>query len=235
MRTILISGASRGIGYEIAKHSLRDGHRISIGVRDPSDLIGTDLEVNESNQDRLFISTYNANNPQQAKDWVSKTINKYGEFDSIINCAGIFKRTPFNFSTGREREVKELIETNIMGPWFLMKESWKYLLKTNEARIIVLVSMSGVRSKGSLAGYTVSKFGLMGLCQTIRNEGWEHGLRVTAICPSWVNTTMAEGLKDITKEDITQPKDLASIISLLLKLPNSCIPFELKVNCNLEI
>jgi len=94
--------------------------------------------------------------------------------------------------------------------------------------------MSGKRSKGNLAGYSASKFALMGLCQTIRNEGWGKGIRVTAICPSWVNTEMAAEIESISKEKMTQPEDIASLCSQLLEFPNSCIPFEIGINCNLE-
>ena len=80
--------------------------------------------------------------------------------------------------------------------------------------------MSGKRSKGRLAGYTASKFALMGLCQTMRNEGWEQGIRVTAVCPSWVNTDMAAGVSSLPKPAMTQPQDLAALTSQLLTLPN---------------
>ena len=99
---------------------------------------------------------------------------------------------------------------------------------------MVLVSMSGKRSKGRLAGYTASKFALMGLCQTMRNEGWAQGIRVTAICPSWVNTDMAAAVNAMPQEAMSQPGDIASLTTQLLELPNSCVPFELAVSCNLE-
>ena len=109
------------------------------------------------------------------------------------------------------------------------------LIKTKISRIIVLVSMSGIRSKGKLAGYSMSKFALMSLCQTMRNEGWEHGLRVSAICPSWENTDMADGIKsEVSSERMTQPQDIADICSTILKLPNTSVPFEVKINCSFE-
>ena len=121
-----------------------------------------------------------------------------------------------------------------MGPWHLTKDAWPELCRNKTSRIIVLVSMSGKRVKGNLAGYSVSKFALMGLCQAIRNEGWEKGVRVTAICPSWVNTDMANQISSLPKEMMTQSEDIASLASDLLKLPNSCIPFEIAINCNIE-
>ena len=74
----------------------------------------------------------------------------------------------------------------------------------------------------------------MGLCQTMRNEGWAQGIRVTAICPSWVNTDMATAVNAIPKEAMSQPGDIASLTAQLLELPNSCVPFELALSCNLE-
>ncbi len=234
MRTILISGANRGIGYSIAKRALKDGHRISLGVRDPKMMIGTELEPKKGSNEQILISRYDANQPESAKIWINNTISKFKKFDTIINCAGIFKKTPFLFDSHEEKDINDLWETNVKGPWYLIKEAWNELIRSDNSRVIVLVSMSGIRSKGNLAGYSVSKFALMGLCQTIRNQGWNKGLRVTAICPSWVNTQMASEVNIIRKEEMSQPEDIASITSLLLQLPNSSVPFEIKVNCNLE-
>ena len=72
----------------------------------------------------------------------------------------------------------------------------------------------------------------MGLCQTMRNDGWDQGIRVTAICPSWVNTDMAAAVQAMPAEAMSQPGDIAALTS---QLPNSCVPFELAVSCNLEV
>ncbi len=235
MRTILISGASRGIGRCIAEKALQDGHRISLGLRDPSKIKGSKLDPEISGHDKILICPYEATDPNKAKAWVESTVAQFNSIDSVINSAGIFIRTEFNFPDKSQNEVRNLFEVNVMGPWLLTRAAWSELIKVKNARVIFLVSMSGKRSKGKLAGYSVSKFALMGLCQTIRNEGWEKGIRVTAICPSWVNTDMASEVKKIPKEEMTQPEDIAAITSGLLNMPNSCIPFEVSVNCTLEI
>ena len=235
MRTILISGASRGIGNSIAIKALEEGHRISLGVRNLKAFTDTKLDPNISGSDRILLHHYEATEPETAKKWVESTIHHFGNFDSLINCAGIFRRTRFLFEKGEEKEIDALWKINVLAPWVLSKEAWNEISNNGKGRIIYLVSMSGKRSKGNLAGYSTSKFALMGLCQTVRNEGWSKGVRVTAICPSWVNTTMAAEVKLIKKEEMTQPEDIATICSNLLELPNSCIPFEIGLNCNLEI
>jgi NAD(P)-dependent dehydrogenase (short-subunit alcohol dehydrogenase family) len=138
------------------------------------------------------------------------------------------------YEAGQEPEIEQLWQVNVLGPWRLVRAAWPQLAAHGAGRIVVLVSMSGKRSKGRLAGYTASKFALMGLCQTMRNEGWEQGIRVTAVCPSWVNTDMAAGVSSLPKTEMSQPGDLAALTSQLLALPNSCVPFELAVNCTLE-
>ena len=75
----------------------------------------------------------------------------------------------------------------------------------------------------------------MSLCQTMRNEGWNEGIRVTAICPGWVNTDMAKGINHFPKEDMTQTTDIANICSNLLELPNTSVPFEIALNCQIEV
>ena len=234
MRTILISGASRGIGKAIAIQALKEGNKVSLGIRDPEVLKDSILDPNISGSDRVLINTYDIFNKKSLNKWIEKTLEKFGSFDSVINSSGIFSPTRFLYDDFEENSIKELLEVNLMGPWKLIRESWDEIKKNGQGRVIVLVSMSGKRSKGSLAGYTASKFALMGLCETIRNEGWESGIRVSAICPGWVNTDMAKQVTSIKKKEMSQPEDIALITTNLLKLPNSSVPFEIKVNCNLE-
>ena len=230
----MISGASRGIGRAIALKILNDGHQVSLGLRDLSIHKGTNLDPLIASKNNLNNYYYDALNINSAKEWVKNTIKDFGGIDTIIHCAGIIKKTELLFPDNKLIEIDELFKVNVMGPWILTKEAWKYLQLSREGRIQVLVSMSGKRSKSNLAGYSVSKFGLMSLCQTMRNEGWNEGIRVTAICPGWVNTRMSSQIKEINKEKMTQAEDIALISSTLLKLPNSSIPFEIPINCNLE-
>ena len=234
MRTLLISGASRGIGRSIAERLLADGHRLSLGLRNPQALAGTALDPAVAGADRVLLHPYDAEVPAAADAWVQASTAHFGGFDSVIHSAGIFSRAGVLFEAGQEEEINRTMAVNLMGPWWLTRAAWPQLAAHGEGRLQVLVSMSGKRSKGRLAAYTASKFALLGLCQTMRNEGWEAGIRVTAICPGWVNTDMAAAVQAIPAEAMTQPQDIADLSADLLRLPNSAVPFELAINCTLE-
>ena len=234
MRKIIISGASRGIGKAIALKLLNEGHYISLGVRKKEDLINTSLDPKLNNTEKLIVNYYNAMDRNSSKEWVERTVKTFKTIDTIIHCAGIFKRTGLIFNDNELLDIDNLWKVNVMGPWILTKDAWNYLSMSNSGRIIVLVSMSGKRSKGNLASYSMSKFALMSLCQTMRNEGWKKGIRVTAICPGWVNTDMAKEINEFQKKEMTQPIDIAEICTNLLALPNSSVPFEIAINCQLE-
>ena len=228
-RTVLSTGASRGIGRAVAEHCLAEGHRLCLGLRDPAAVKGTLLD-----NAHVLPVAYDASQPEQATSLVDAATSWAGGVDALIHCAGILHRTPLLFEDGQEAELEELWRVNVMGPWWLTRSAWPHLRSCGHGRIQVLVSMSGKRVKGRMAGYPVSKFGLMALCQSMRNEGFDHGIRVTAICPSWVNTAMALSVSSVPAESMTQPRDLACLMGRLLELPDAAVPFEIAVNCALE-
>lgn len=235
LRTLLISGASRGIGRAIAERALAEGHRLSLGVRDPTGLpAGRLLEAVRRCPEQVLLHPYDACDPSQASTWVAATLAHFGGIDGLIHCAGVFSRVGLLFEDGQEQDIEALWRVNLMGPWWLTRAAWPALVASGDGRVITLVSMSGQRVKGPLAAYPCSKFALMALCQSMRNEGWDAGLRVTAICPGWVNTSMASQVTALPASAMTQPEDLAALAAQLLRLPASAVPFELNINCVLE-
>ena len=235
MRTILISGANRGIGLNIAYRELKDGNRISVGIRDIESIKGSIIDPNKWPEGKIIINKYDALDKISAQEWINNTIKKFGGFDSVINCSGIFSKVPFLYKDDDEKEILNTLNINFLAIWNLCRLSWEQLCVSGRGRIIVLVSMSGKRSKGDLAAYSSSKFALMGLCQTMKNKGWEKNIRITSICPGWVNTRMAENISSLNKSSMTQPEDIAEICSTILKLPKQSVPFEIALNCNYEV
>jgi len=149
----------------------------------------------------------------------------------VINCAGILKKV--QFEDDNEEELDSLWEINVKAPWRLTRAAFPYLKQSGEGRIINLVTMSGKRVKGTLAGYSASKFPFLALSQSMRNVGWDDGIRATAICPSFVNTDMVKEV-NLAPQMMTPPEDVAKVISTVLSLPNTAYIGEVLINFGLE-
>ena len=230
-----MTGASSGIGLKIAHKELIAGNRLSIGIRDFKTIEESIISSKRWPKEQIIYNKYDALNKSSSKDWISNTIKAFGGFDTLINSAGILSKVPFLYEDSDLDEIEKTMKINFLSVWDLCRLCWDNLCSSNDGRIISIVSMSGKRSKGDLAAYSCSKFALMSLCETMRNKGWNKGIRVTAICPSWVNTKMSSEVKSIKKNEMSQPEDIAEICTTILKLPKQSVPFEVAINCNLEI
>ena len=116
MRKILISGASRGIGKAIALKLLKEGHSLSLGVRNKENLTNTPLDPKSNHPERFLVHNYDATDQNSSKKWVAKTVENFGNIDTIIHCAGIFKRTNLLFNDNEMKDIEELWKVNVMGP-----------------------------------------------------------------------------------------------------------------------
>ena len=114
MRTILISGASRGIGLNIAHKELKEGNRISVGIRNLESLKGSVIDPIKWPEGRIIINEYDALNKISAENWIKNTMDEFGEFDSVINCSGVLSKVPFLYKDGDEEDILNTLNINFL-------------------------------------------------------------------------------------------------------------------------
>lgn len=223
-RVVMISGANRGIGRAQAEVLLAKGYRLSLGARKPealSDLAG----------ERVLTAAYDALSLPSASAWVEATVSHFGQIDGLVNNAGVSLHT--TLEEGADEDFEHLWQVNAMGPLRLTRLVLPHLKRSGCGRIANVVSLSGKRVLGDNAGYQMSKFASMALAHATRRAGWEDGVRVTAVCPSYVATDMT--LKySYPREEMIQPEDLCELVATVMALPNNASVAELLVNCRLE-
>ena len=95
------------------------------------DLFNTKLDPRTNNSDSFLVHTYDATDQNSSKEWVDKTFEIFKSIDTIIHCAGIFKRTNLLFNDNEMKDIEDLWKVNVMGPWILTKHAWKYLSLSN--------------------------------------------------------------------------------------------------------
>lgn len=228
-RIALISGARRGIGAAIAQTLLEADYAVSIGLRG-----GAKPDWAQSvAAERLHIQDYDATDPNAEALWAQAALARFNRIDAVIANAGIMIRK--TVIEAEDDDIRQLMEVNVLAPRRLVKAAWQALAESGRGRVIVLASLSGKRVKSAASGsYALSKFAAVALTHGIRQDGYEMGIRATAVCPGFVATDMTVGLTDRAAEAMTQPRDLARMVALLLDLPNEAIVAELAVNCQLE-
>lgn len=222
-RVVMVSGASRGIGRAVVERLIDGGYRVSAGVRDSRGLVGSD---------RLMLHRYDAESLPSAEAWVAATIERFGRVDGLINAAGINPEA--NLTDPDEMALDAMMLINVKAPMRLIRLALPHLAKCGEGRVINVASMSGKRVRNSNAGYAMTKFALLALSHAVRQYGWEHGIRATAICPSFVATDMTAHVTKWPRERMSDPRDIAELIATVLRLPNTATIAELLVNCRLE-
>nr|WP_321507413.1 SDR family NAD(P)-dependent oxidoreductase [uncultured Celeribacter sp.] len=227
-RIALISGASRGIGAAVAQTLFNSGWTVSLGMRTP---VMPDWA--KEAPEHVHVFAYDASDEKSAKDWASEVMAQHGKIDAVVANAGIMiPKTPVEIT---DAEMTKLLDINVQGPRRLAAASWDGLKASGTGRVIILGSLSGKRVKSARSGsYSISKFAAVGLAHGLRHAGFDDGIRATAVCPGFVATDMAMSLTERAAEAMTDPKDLARVIEMLINLPGEASVSEFCVNCQLE-
>ncbi|MQB09913.1 SDR family NAD(P)-dependent oxidoreductase [Agrobacterium sp. ICMP 6402] len=221
-RVIMVSGASRGLGLAITTRLHEAGFTVAAGARNPATI---------AVKDGLSANRYDAEEAGSAEAWVDAVAARYGRIDGLVNCAGINPKVRV-MDTGEE-SLDQMWRINVKGPLRVTRAAIPHLVKTGQGRVINVASLAG-RRVGSNVGYAMTKFAVVALTHGIRQELWDSGVRATALCPGYIATDMTSGETEVTREDMTQPADLAEMVETLLRLPNNLSVAELLVNCRKE-
>jgi NAD(P)-dependent dehydrogenase (short-subunit alcohol dehydrogenase family) len=229
-RVIMVSGAAGGIGQAVGRCLHAKGYAVSLA---DLDLPALDAAVAGLAGPRLMTHAYDARDLASAEAWVAATLAHHGRLDGLVNIAGI--SAPAGIEEADEAALEAQWAVNARGPLRLTRLALPRLKAAGDGRIVNLVSLSGKRVDGLAVGYNMSKFAMRGLSHTTLAAAWDSGVRVTAVCPGWVNTDMAtrDGAP-LAPEEMIQPADLAELIATAIALPNSASISELVVNCVYE-
>ena len=222
-RVAMISGANRGLGAAVARQLTNQGWRLSLGMRspEPPDWV--------ANDERVQTHRYEATAGEE-QSWVSATLDQFGRIDAVIANAGIM--IPGSVIEAEDADLDAMYEVNVKAPRRLAKSAWPALKACGSGRVIIVASLSGKRVASPRSSlYSMTKYAAVALAHGLRHEGWEHGIRATALCPGLVSTEMGKGLFPDKANDMTTAEDVARLASLALDLSNTASVAELHVNC----
>ncbi|GAA0378437.1 3-ketoacyl-ACP reductase [Bacillus horti] len=216
-KTALITGSGKGIGKATAIALAKEGVHVGLMARTEADLKSLAAEI-EPTGVKVAYATADIASLEQVEKTVESLTSELGSFDILINNAGIGKFG--GFLDLSPEDWKAIIDVNVMGTYYVTRAVLPQLIEKNGGDIINISSTAGQKGAPLTSAYSASKFGVLGLTESLALEVRKHNIRVTALTPSTVATELAvnANLTDGNPETVMQPEDLAEFIVAQLKL-----------------
>lgn len=200
MSVVLITGASTGIGEDIAKTLAEKGHKVYAGVRSEKDYQAYE-SLNQQSLIPVYLDVTNEEHINNAYDLIT---NNNEKIDILINNAGIVVASPFE--TLAVEKMKFQLEVNFFGPFRLMQKFMNQL-KQSKGKILNIGSTAGLVAWPFNSAYTASKFALDGLSQSLNVELNCVGVKVITIAPGSVKTPIWDKATDGFSKTIDENPD----------------------------
>ena len=214
----IITGGSRGLGKATAIAFAKLGIDVAITGRNEAKLKETVAELKALDVN-AFYEVFDVGNYEEVKTGIKNIISNLGTVDILVNNAGIA-----SFGSFTEMEVsvwEKIIQTNVLGMYYVTKEVLPYLIDKNEGDIINVSSTAGLNGNANVSAYSASKFAVIGLSESLMKEVRKNNIRVNTLTPSTIASDMALelGITDGNPEKVLQPEDFAQLIVAGLQLP----------------
>ena len=205
-RTALVSGANRGIGFEIVRQLARLGVLAVIGARDPQDGAKA-AEKLQSEGLEVPVVALDVDREESAAEAVAEVKRLYGRLDILVNNAAILVDEPGGFNASffdlKSDTVRRTMETNLLGPIRLIQAALPLMREQGYGRIVNVSSIAGqLTEMGSgYPAYRMSKAALNALTRLTASEIGAGDIKINSMCPGWVRTDMGGANADRSVEE----------------------------------
>ena len=213
----LITGAGKGIGRAIAIALASEGVNVGLIARTEADLNAVAEEVKALGV-KVAIAIADVSKINDVNTAVEKIQDQLGNIDILINNAGTAAFG--NFLTLQPAEWENQVKVNLFGVYYVTRAVLPQMIERKTGDIINVSSTAGLNGNAVTSAYSASKFGVMGLTNSLMLEVRKHNIRVSALTPSTVLTDLAKSANLITgdAEKVMHPEDFAELIVSHLKL-----------------
>ncbi|MEI7483142.1 MAG: SDR family oxidoreductase [Ignavibacteriota bacterium] len=224
----IVTGASRGIGLAIATELAGLGYSLGIVARTKPDIERAAESIRKQYPEVMVIDeAFDVVDGASTKNFVRRVSEELGTVSVLVNNAGDYKTGTSLMPT---EETQRMMDVNFLAATRFVQAVLPSMKKSGRGYIFNIASMCGVQAFSDVGNYCASKYALVGYSSSLAQELAATGIKVTAVCPSWVNTRQAEGAP-IEPDEMIQTNDIALTIRYLLTLGMSASIREIVIHC----
>lgn len=230
MKVALVTGATRGIGKQIAITLAKEGYNIALNYRkENEELTSTKKEIEAEKVECLCIQG-DVSKFEDCEKFVKETIQHFGVIDVLVNNAGITK--DMLLIRMKEEDFKQVVDVNLIGTFNVTKNIIPHMMKAHNGRIINISSVVGISGNAGQTNYAASKAGIIGFTKSLAKEVASRNILVNAVAPGFIETNMTDVLKDEVKKEIAESiplnrmgtaQDVANVVKFLVSQESSYI------------
>jgi NAD(P)-dependent dehydrogenase (short-subunit alcohol dehydrogenase family) len=224
-RAAIVTGASSGIGLEIARLLGEEGHAVTLAARRPEKLEAATAELADAGLDVQAVPG-NLGVEEDVQRVVAAHRDRYGRLDVLVNNAGVGIGAPVGALETKKVDLQ--LATNLRSVLLFYRECHEMLAAAGaEHRRALVVNMASIAGKSGqpwLSVYGATKAAIVNFSQAMNKELAQEGIKSTALCPAFVDTAMSDFIKgQVRPEDMITTADVAESVRFLLRLSPNCI------------
>lgn len=222
----LVTGAGRGIGRAIAVRLAALGCHVAALARTEEELEETARQAARESADAILPILADVTHDREIESAVRTIIERLGRIAILVNNAGFAPPRASVLKTSLA-DWDRTLSTCLRAPMVLTRLVLPDMLAHNQGTIINVASIAGKRGRSGEASYAAAKFGLLGFTQSLYDEVRQHGIKVAAICPGFVDTGLIPANKRIDRSRFLQPDDVADAVEQILTTSIRACPTEI--------
>ncbi len=208
-KTAIVTGASRGIGREIALQLGREGAKVAVNYSGSKEKAEEVVALIQEAGGEAFAIQADVSNAESVKNLVDETIKTFGSLDILVNNAGITKDNLL--MRMKEDEWDSVIDTNLKGVFLCTKAVTRQMIRQRAGKIVNVASIVGVSGNPGQANYVAAKAGVIGLTKTSAKELASRNIYVNAVAPGFITTEMTDELPEDVKSQMLATIPLAKL------------------------